>query len=145
MNQQENIKTVQLAYDHFQRGNIPSVLATLADNVEWQLPEMTGIPFSGTRKGREQVREFFSSLARLQDPLEFEPKEYLADRDKVVVQGHYGWRVKSTGRIFESDFVHVFTFQNGTVVRFQEYADTAAATRAHQEPVQHREEILARQ
>ena len=42
-----------------------------------------------------------------------------------MVLGDYAWRVKSTGREYETDFVHVFTARDGKVARFQEFMDTA--------------------
>jgi ketosteroid isomerase-like protein len=43
-----------------------------------------------------------------------------------VALGHYAWQSKSTGREWESDFVHVFTVRDGRITRFQEYMNTAA-------------------
>lgn len=45
----------------------------------------------------------------------------------MVALGTHGRRVKSTGRSFRSEFSHVFTVQNGKIVKFQEYFDTQAA------------------
>ena len=45
--------------------------------------------------------------------------------------GDYAWRVKSTGREYESDFVHVFTVRDEKVARFQEFMDTAAVSAAY--------------
>jgi ketosteroid isomerase-like protein len=67
-----------------------------------------------------------------QETLEFEPREFIAQGDKVVSLGHYRWRVKTTGREFSSDFAHVFTVRDGKIVSFQEYTDTASAARAYQ-------------
>ena len=39
-------------------------------------------------------------------------------------------RIKATGKTEESEFAHVHTLQGGRVIRFREYADTAAAVAA---------------
>ena len=70
-------------------------------------------------------------MAGLQSADEFEPKEFLAHGDKVAVLGHYTWHVKATGRKFSSDFVHVFTVQNGKITNMHEYLDTHAAVQAY--------------
>lgn len=129
---EQNIAIVQAAYNHFKTGNIPGLIETLADDVEWQLPEIEGVPFSGKRTGKDAVAEFFASVGANQDSLQFEPREFVAQGDKVVSLGHYKWRVKATGREFESDFVHVFTIRDGKTVAFQEYMDTADTVRAYQ-------------
>lgn len=65
-----------------------------------------------------------------EEMLEFQPQEFIAEGDKVVVLGHGRWRAKSTGQTAESDWVHVFTRRNGKTVSFREYSDTAAALKS---------------
>lgn len=89
------------------------------------------MPFSGKRQGRDAVGEFFASVAENQEVLSFEPREFVAQGNTVVSLGRYEWRVKSTGREFISDWAHVFTVENGRVVRFREYFDSAAAEAAY--------------
>ena len=132
MSEGDNIELVKRAYGLFQRGEIESLLGMMSDNVEWELPRLEMVPFTGKRTGREQVGQFFSMLAEAQEVLQFEPREYIAERDKVVALGHYAWSVRATDRNFESDWAHVFTIRGGQVVAFREYADTAAAAAAYQ-------------
>ena len=75
--------------------------------------------------------QFFASLVDTQEVQHFDPREFIAQGDKVVALGHYAWRVKSSGREFGGDFAHVFTVHDGKVLRFHEYMDTAAAAAAH--------------
>jgi hypothetical protein len=131
MSEQENTRVAQQAYEHFKAGNIQALLDLLSDDVEWQLPEIENVPFSGARRGREQVGQFFASVNEEQEALQFEPREVIAQGDTVVALGHYLWRVQSTGRTFESDWAHAFTVREGRIVRFREYVDTAAAAAAY--------------
>jgi ketosteroid isomerase-like protein len=132
MNEQENAATVQQAYHNFKTGNIQGLLDQMSDNLTWELPEIDGVPFAGKRKGRDGVKDFFATLARVQDVLEFEPLESLAQGDKVVSLGHYKWRVKDTGQEYASDFVHVFTVRDGKIIGFREHFDTAVVAAAYQ-------------
>jgi uncharacterized protein len=134
MGEQENTRLVQQAYENFKAGTIQALLSMCSGDIEWQLPEIEHVPFVGKRQSREQVGQFFASLGEEQEVLEFEPKEFIAQGDKVVALGHYVWRVKSTGRRFEGDWAHVFTVREGQIVRFQEYTDTAAAAAAYRKP-----------
>ncbi len=97
MNPQENVKIVQQAYEDFKNGNIPALLESMADNVEWELPELEGVPIAGKRQGRDRVADFFATLSETQEVLNFEPTEFVAQGEKVVVLGDYTWRVKATG------------------------------------------------
>ena len=133
MSAQENISIAQQAYANFQSGDIAALLGLLTDDIQWQLPEIENIPFTGKRQGPEQVAGFFSSLAELQDVLEFTPQTFTAQDDRVVVQGRYRWRVKATGREYAADWAHVFTIRDGKVARFHEYTDSAAAADAYRQ------------
>lgn len=132
MTPQENTKLVQQAYQYFKTGNVPALLDLMSDTVEWRLPDLKGVVVSGTRHGRKGVADFFTRLAETQDTLSFEPREFVAEGDKVVVLGHYSFRVKATGQQFESDWAEVFTIKNGKITQFQEYANTAAGMVAYQ-------------
>jgi ketosteroid isomerase-like protein len=132
MSEKENIEVVQQAYQSFKTGNIEALLGLLTEDVEWQLPEIENVAYSGRREGREQVAGFFASLADVQESLSFEPREFVAQNDKVVALGSYTWRVKATGREYGGDWAHVFTVRDGKITGFQEYMDTAASAAAHQ-------------
>ena len=132
MSERENTAVVQQAYSNFKTGNIQALLDQLSDNVTWQLPEIEGVPLAGKRTGRDGVGDFFATLARDQEVLEFEPREAVAQGDKVVSLGDYKWRVKETGREFETDFVHVFTIRDGKIVAFREHFDSAVVAAAYQ-------------
>ena len=99
MSEQENIAIAQQGYNNFKTGNIGALLDQLSADITWQLPEIKGVPLAGRRTGRDGVADFFATVARDQEVLEFEPREFVAQVDKVVSLGHYKWRVKETGRI----------------------------------------------
>jgi hypothetical protein len=77
------------------------------------------------------VSEFFTSLADSQDSVSFEPRELVAQGDKVVALGTYVWRVKSNGREYGGDWAHAFTVRGGQIVDFHEYMDSAQAEAAY--------------
>lgn len=130
MNEQDNVEVVKRAYDNFKTGDIGALLGQMSEGVDWRLPEIQGAPFAGARKGRGQVSEFFTSLADSQDSVSFEPREFVAQGDKVVALGTYNWRVKSNGREYGGDWAHVFTVRDGQIAGFHEYMDSAQAEAA---------------
>jgi uncharacterized protein len=130
MSEQENLGVVRKAYENFKTGDIGSLLGQISDDVSWRLPQTEGVPFAGGRQGRGEVAEFFSALADSQDALAFEPREFVAQGEKVVALGSYRWRVKKNGREYGGDWAHVFTVRDGQIVGFDEYMDTAAAEAA---------------
>jgi uncharacterized protein len=133
MGEQENTGLVQRTYDSFRNGDIPALLDSLSEDVQWVTAEVEGVPTGGTWRGREQVGEFFRSLSDTQEPRQLELREYVAQGDKVVALGHYAWHVKATGKVWESDFAHVLSVRDGKIARYQEYTDTAALGDAFRE------------
>jgi Ketosteroid isomerase-related protein len=127
-----NTDIVQSAYEKFSGGDIEGLLEILSDNILWQVPEVENAPFTGTREGRSAVAQFFKQLSESETFTRFEPLEFIAQNDKVIVLGETAATVTATGRSFETPWVHVFTVLDGKVAEFQEFFDTAAATLAFQ-------------
>jgi len=131
MSEQDNVAVVRRAYENFKGGDIKGLLDSLTEEVDWRLPEIEGVGFSGGRRGRESVGGFFNELAESQETVSFEPREFVAQGDKVVALGTYRWRVKKTGREYGGDWAHVFTVRGGKIEGFHEYMDSAAARAAY--------------
>ena len=88
------------------------------------------IPWAGTRHGRKGVAEFFSLLGETLEFEQFEPREYVAQGDTVVVLGHERSLVKPTGRAFEQEWAHVYTLRDGKIAKGLFIEDTAAQVEA---------------
>jgi uncharacterized protein len=131
MSEQENTRVVQDAYQNMQKGDARAFLNLLANEVEWRLPAMEQVPFAGAWHGRQGVEKFFGAVAASQEMMEFQPDQFIAQGDTVVVLGCFVMRVKATGRISRSDWAHVWTLKRGEVAVFREYVDTAAVSAAH--------------
>jgi len=129
---EQNKAIVEQAYNNFKTGNIEALLNLMSDDITWTLPEMEGVPFAGARTGRAAVAEFFDAVNGSQDVISFEPRELIAEGDKVIALGRYVWRVKANNHEFGSDFAHAWTIRDGKAVEFHEYMDTAACSSAYQ-------------
>jgi ketosteroid isomerase-like protein len=130
MSTQENLQVVKDGYAAFSRGDIPGLLAQLAEDVEWQIPG-EGLPLAGTYRGHDGVANFLQKLASDWDILEFQPREFVADGDRVLVVGWERAKVKATNRTVELDWIMSFTVRNGKVAKFREYIDTKAIADAY--------------
>ncbi len=131
MNEQENTKLVAKTYELFKSGDIETLLGMYSDDVSWETPKVENMPFGGKVSGRDKVAEFFTVLDEHEEFPVFEPTEFIAQGDKVVVLGHFTVRVKSTNKEFTSEFAHIVTVADGKITDFYEFSDTAAATRAY--------------
>ena len=132
MSEAENTRVVHDAYAAFGRGDIPALLGYFTDDIQWQpvIGTATHVPFAGARTGKTAVAEFFKQVSETEDFEQFEPREFVAQGDKVVAIGHYRARTRATGRTFDSPFAMVFTFRNGKVAAFREFTDSAAINAA---------------
>ena len=127
-----NTEIIQKGYECFGTGDIPGLLALFAEDIEWTVPEIENAAFAGNRTGTDAVARFFTELTEAEDITRFEPLEFIAEGDKVVVLGESESTVRATGRTYQTDWVHVFHVHDGKVKEFQEFFDNAAATRAFQ-------------
>jgi ketosteroid isomerase-like protein len=132
MSERTNADVVQQGYEAFGRGDIPALLDLLTDDVEWTLQGPSVIPFAGTRYGREGVAEFFSALDETLEFEQFEPREFVAQGDTVVVVvvGIERSLSKATGRTIEQEWAHVNTLKDGKIAKFRAFGDTAAYVEA---------------
>ncbi|MDH7514198.1 MAG: nuclear transport factor 2 family protein [Clostridiales bacterium] len=128
--QKENIKIVQRLYEAFAKRNIDAILGMLSPDVEWGEPSNPYNPAGGTRHGHEGFLEWLNIGRQSEDILVLEPQKMLEDDDSVAVVGYMKCRAIPTGKVYESDFVHLVTIKSGKVVRFQEFFDTYIAGEA---------------
>lgn len=130
-NQAEEMQVVQDLYAAFGRGDMPGLLNLLDEKVDWHFngrPE--DIPFGGRWYGRAGMMDFFRTVGETCEVLAFGPNEVITLGEHVLSLGRERIRVRATGQEFETDWAHLFTVQNGQVVRVREFYDTAVMAKA---------------
>ena len=127
---EENIKLVQKLYAAFGNSDINTILTMLSDEVEWGEPANPYNPAGGTRYGHKGFLEWVNIGRQAEEIIELNPQKFLTDDDSVAVAGYLKCRVISTGKIYESDFVHLVTIKDGKVIRLREFFDTYIAGEA---------------
>lgn len=130
MDTQQNKQLVMQGYRLFQSGEIRQLMELYHDWAECHGPESEFIQFAGSFHGKAGIGQFFARLDAAVQAVRFEPQQFIAEGDTVVVSGTATWMAKQTGRSYDSPWVHVFTLRDGKVARFQSYYDTAASERA---------------
>jgi uncharacterized protein len=127
---QDNVAITQDIFGRFGRGDIPAILELLAPDVLIEFYGPPVIPYAGTYRGQGQARRFFETVLSSVDIHQFDPEEFIAERDKVVVTGHLRLTARATGGTIDSDFVHVITMKDGKWQRFRDFMNTAVAVAA---------------
>lgn len=126
-----NTEIAKKAYEYFGSGDIAGLVSLFSDDIKWTTPKIENAVYSGSRQGKDALFEFFEKLAEDEEFSQFEPKEFIAGDDKVVVLGEFTATVKTTGNTYSAEWVHVNTFKDGKITEFQEFFDTADANKAH--------------
>ena len=76
------------------------------------------------------ARAFFEALAASIEVRSFEPREFLAQGERVVALGRWAGQVKATGREYASEWAMAWTVKDGRVTAFRSYEDTHAMAAA---------------
>lgn len=119
-----SVETVQNIYAAFGRGDIPSILEQMAEDVAWEqeLPGY-GVAYLEAGVGRDHVAKFFASVDAL-DFEQFQPINFLEGGDQVAVVVRAHARNKATGRRVRDYEVHLWTFgTDGLVTKFDHMVD----------------------
>jgi ketosteroid isomerase-like protein len=131
MSEQENTQRVKDIYAAFGLGNLPALLDVLADDVEWVAPGPADVPTAGTYRGKQAVRAWFGTVAENLEFQVFEPREFIAQGDKVVVLIYAELTTRRTGRKVAINDAHFWAFRDGKVIRHEAFEDTAALAAAY--------------
>jgi uncharacterized protein len=119
-------------YEAFGRGDIAALAELLEDDITWVDPgNPDDDPNAGTFEAEEAVLGWFRRLASTVEYTTFEPREFVAQNERVVSLVYSEATIRDTGRAFVNPDAHVWTIRDGKLSRFQSYHDTAAAAAAH--------------
>jgi ketosteroid isomerase-like protein len=108
-----------------------SLFDLVAEDVEWHVlgtPDV--LPWAGTFRGRDAVRQWMELLEEHLEYGSFEPLEFFADGETVIELIDASGRARVTGLPFRSEVVRIWTFDCGRAIRVRSYYDTGAYERA---------------
>jgi len=123
-----NLATVQGIYEAFGRGDVPAILAALAEDAAWEQwagnsAQEAGVPWMQERRGPDALG--FFQIIGTWVPERFEVLSLMDGGDKVAAEIEATFRTPS-GRTFSDQEMHLWTFDGaGKVSAFRHYLDTA--------------------
>jgi ketosteroid isomerase-like protein len=120
------LDVVQQGYAAFGRHDVPALLKLVADEVDWKSICPASLPYSGLRRNPGEVGEFFAAIGQVEDITVFEPKEFIEAGENVTVLGYLESFALDTKQKYQTDWVHVFTVQNGKITRWCSFSNIAA-------------------
>jgi ketosteroid isomerase-like protein len=123
---------VQDFYDKLGKGDLPGMLEDFSKDAKWVLYGPSGIPFAGVHEGQDGIKAFIETFGANAKVTRFEPKEFLADKHKVVYLGYEEATAVPTGKSWKAHWTHSFTVERGKIVMVDETLDTAPVLAAFQ-------------
>jgi ketosteroid isomerase-like protein len=130
MSIEKNVQTVKDFFAAIGRGDEEGLLALVAEDIEWIIPGEDW-PLAGTHRGHEGLAAFLKKASEEVETTT-EPREFVAQGDRVLVLGVATGRIKATNKTFEDDWIFAITVRDGRLITIREYVDTHALARAAQ-------------
>ena len=128
MSIEKNIQTVKDFFAALGRGDREALLALVAEDIEWIIPGEDW-PLAGTHRGHAGLADLLQTASKSIET-STEPREFVAQGDRVLVVGFAKGKIKATNKTFEDHFVFAITVRDGKLTNIREYIDTQALARA---------------
>ena len=120
-----NLATVQQIYSCFAQGDVPGILAQLADEVTFfndADPQVA--PSGGTFKGKDGVLQFFMALGSTTQTINFQPSNFKVEGNQVINEVQHDGMINSTGKSFSVKASFIWTFNEvGQVIDWKGTGD----------------------
>jgi uncharacterized protein len=128
MSIEKNIQTVKNFLAAIGSGDGEALRALVADDIEWIIPGEDW-PLAGTHRGHAGLAKLLETASRSIET-STEPREFVAQGDRVLVVGFAKGRIKATNKTFEDHWIFAITVRGGKLSSIREYVDTQALARA---------------
>jgi hypothetical protein len=125
----DSLAIVQSIYEAFGKGDVPTILNALADDVRWEAwadnsAQKAGVPWLQPRHDKAGVLEFFKLLGAGKVH-EFRVLALMANGNQVAAEIVIDVELPNADR-FRDEELHLWTLNEaGQVVRLRHYVDTA--------------------
>ena len=130
MSTDKNVQTVKDFFAAIGRGDKEGLLALVAEDIEWVIPGKDW-PLAGTRRGHAGLADLLETASKSIET-STEPREFIAQGDRVLVVGFARGTIKATNKTFEDNWIFAITVRDGKLTSIREYIDTQALARASQ-------------
>ena len=111
MSIEKNIQTVKDFFAAIGRGDREALLALVAEDIEWIIPGEDW-PLAGTHRGHAGLADLLETASKSIET-STEPREFVAQGDRVLVVGFARGKIKATNKTFEDDWIFAITVRDG--------------------------------
>jgi uncharacterized protein len=129
MSIENNVQVVKDFFAAVSSGDKQSVLALVAEDIEWIVPGEDW-PLAGTHRGHAGLADVLKKASEEIKTTYPKPPEFVAQGDRVLVVGAATGKIKATNKTFVDHWVFDITVRSGKLTNIREYIDTQALARA---------------
>jgi ketosteroid isomerase-like protein len=127
----ENVELVRRSFDSINHGNIDTALEAATSDFVMDWSNSIG-PAMGIYRGKDQVREIWTSFLEAFDSLQWEPEEFIeVDESRLIVVNHVRMRGRGSGVEVDAVGAQLWTIHDGeaqSVKLYQSKVDALEAT-----------------
>lgn len=121
---QQNVETVRKFFAAVESNELAEALRLFDPDIEWR-------PTEGSYRGIDGVAQHWGEWMEPWDEHEMEVEELIgAGRDQVLVAIRVSARGEQSGMRIDQRFFHLYTVNEGKIIRMVEYVDRARAMQA---------------
>jgi ketosteroid isomerase-like protein len=126
MSQDKNIAIAQQLLAGIADSRPPETLSAMfAEDLRFEIQGDNGVlPWIGHKTGRQAAEDFFRDIRVLTETVKFEVEDILGSPNRAVIVGELATRIKSSGKIINSQFAIILTISGDTITRFQMLEDS---------------------
>ncbi len=118
-------------YQAYGEGDMNALKNTLSENIIWIYHGTKEIEHAEEYKGKSGVEKFFDNVNAHIEYLDFQPNQFIAEDDKVMVLGNEKQKINRNSEILEQEWVQIYTVENGLITQMEEFSNTSHAVKIH--------------
>src|ERR1700731_1502320 len=103
MSTEQNVQVVKDFFAAIGSGDKQALLALVAEDIEWIIPGEDW-PLAGTRNGHAGLADLLETASKSMET-STEPREFVAQGDRVLVVGFAKGKIKATNKTFVDDWI----------------------------------------
>ena len=132
--ERRNLQVVQNFISSIGSGRHQDAMDLLTDDVYWESPVSPNPPkeltWAKPRHGKQEVLQYMQDMWSVVQPYVMDTLGITAQGDRVIIEGRHQCQVRATGKVYDHQWVQIFTVRDGLIVSLMQYYDTAPIVEA---------------
>lgn len=129
----KNLSVINGLYEAFSKGHVPDILGRMDKNIVWNEAEGNSLAVGNPYVGPDAVLAgVFAPILEMYQSFSLKDIElYEMSNDKVLATLYYNITTKQD-KNYQVQAAHLWTLQDGKIIKFQQYANTKKLAEAEQ-------------